>query len=97
MPLIFPDEYKPDLSDAYVVELLCHDADNKRGVRVYVADQVCEEHAIVAGWKEPLGEYDRRKLVADALAGVVAEASRTYDAQGKPQAVELHRRPGWNT
>jgi hypothetical protein len=91
MPLFFPDDHKPDLSMPHLVELKCLDSGTKRVVRVMVPDIVIEAHAIAAGWKEPLGEYDRSKMVYDVLDRVVAAASKTYDAQGKPAVFELDK------
>jgi hypothetical protein len=91
MPLFFPEDHKPDLSVPGIVELMCLDSDNPgRIVRVGVADQVIEAHAIAAGWKEPLGEYDREKMVYDVLGRLMVEASEAYDEDGKPAAFELH-------
>ena len=91
MPLFFPNDHKPDLSMSHLVELKCLDSDNPgHVVRVMVPDIVIEAYAIEAGWKEPLGRYDRAKMVHDVLDPVVVAAAGTaYDAQGKPAVLEL--------
>jgi hypothetical protein len=94
MPLFFPDDHRPDLSVTSIVELKCLDADNPgRVVRAVVWDQVIEAHAIAAGWKQPLGNYDRKAMVRDVLDRVVEQASAAYDDQGQPDVIELHKRP----
>ena len=93
MPLYMPNEHKPDLSVSDLVELKCRDADDNHVVPVVVSDLIFEAHAIALGWKEPLGNYDRTKLVRDALERVVQQASETYDACGKPRVVALQRLP----
>ena len=93
MPLFFPDNHKPDLSVSSIVELRCRDSDTMRIVQVMVWDKCIEDHAIAVGWKQPLGEYDRAKMLGDVLGRIVSQASETYDAQGKPAALELRDGP----
>jgi len=89
MPLYHPDEHKPNLSVRHVIQLSCRDSDTNRIVQVVVRDKCIEDHAIKAGWKEPLGEYDRAKMLGDVLDRIIAQASETYDARGKPTVFEL--------
>jgi hypothetical protein len=91
MPLYFPDEHKPDLSWSHIAELRCRDCDTERIVPVMVWDRCMEGHAIAAGWPEPLGKYDRAKMLGDVLGSVVLQASEEYDALGKPPGgIEMH-------
>jgi hypothetical protein len=84
MPLLFPDEHKPDLSWPHVAELRVGDSDTGHIVRVMVWDKCIEDHAIAAGWPEPLGEYDRAEMLAAVLERLILQASATYDAHSKP-------------
>lgn len=93
MSLYHPDDHKPDLSVTHVVELRCRDSDTKRIVQVVVWDKCIEDHAIAAGWKQPLGKYDRGKLLGDVLDRIISQASEMYDALGKPFAFELRDGP----
>jgi hypothetical protein len=75
MPLYVPDEHKPRPIRVHVVELSCRDSDTHR--------MCIEEHAIAAGWEQPLGKYDRAKMFGDVRDSIISQASDMYDAQGK--------------
>jgi hypothetical protein len=93
MPLYFPHGHKPNLSVTRFVELRCFDSDTNRIVEVVVWNRCIEDHAIAAGWREPLARYRRAKVLGDVLKRIVSQASETYDARGKPSALALHYGP----
>jgi hypothetical protein len=74
------------------IALLSCAADKNRIVQVVVWDTI-KDHAIAVGWKQPLGAYDRAKMLGDMLDPIISQASERYDAMGKQTVVELRDGP----
>lgn len=95
MPLLPSNDHKPDLSVSSAVQLRYRDSITGRIINVLVWDTCIEGHAIAAGWKQPLGKYDRAKMLTDVLDRIASQASRVYDAEGKPALVEMTNAQQW--